>query len=181
MCVSVCECASVSVCVQFDAWAAKTKTNIGIFCLEIWILAWRSHGKIMELFSEIFVGTLYYGIIPEVNGLTYWGLAIARGQCVNTLRPRQNGRRFADDIFKYIFLNENVWIPIKISLKFVPKGPINNMPALVQIMAWRRPGDKPLSEPMMVCLPTLICVTRPQWVNSLGATYTIWWHKSVSI
>ena len=58
MCVSVCECASVSVCVQFDAWAAKTKTNIGIFCLEIWILAWRSHGKIMELFSEIFVGTL---------------------------------------------------------------------------------------------------------------------------
>ena len=35
----------------------------------------------------------------------------------------------------------------KISMKFVPKGPINNIPALVQIMAWRRPGDKPLSEP----------------------------------
>ena len=32
-------------------------------------------------------------------------------------------------------------------MKFVPKGPINNIPALVQIMAWRRPGDKPLSEP----------------------------------
>ena len=41
------------------------------------------------------------------------------------------------------------WIPIKISLKFVPKGPINNIPALVQIMAWRRTGDKSLSEPMM--------------------------------
>ena len=68
---------------------------------------------------------------------------------VNTLRPRQNGRHFADDIFKSIFLNKNVWIPIKISLKFVPKGPINNIPALVQIMDWRRPGDKPLSEPMM--------------------------------
>ena len=40
-----------------------------------------------------------------------------------------------------IFLNENVWIPIKLSLKCVPKGPINNIPALVQIMAWRRPGD----------------------------------------
>ena len=50
---------------------------------------------------------------------------------VNTLRPRQNGRNFTDDIFKYIFLNENVWIPVKISLKFVPKGPINNIPALV--------------------------------------------------
>ena len=50
---------------------------------------------------------------------------------VNTLRPRQNGRHFADDIFKCIFLNENVWIPIKISLKFIPKGPIKNIPALV--------------------------------------------------
>ena len=84
---------------------------------------------------------------------------------LNTLRPRQNGRHFADDIFKCIFVNENVWIPIKISLKFVPKGPINNIPALVQIMAWRRAGDKPLSEPMLVSLPTLICVTRPQWVK----------------
>ena len=83
---------------------------------------------------------------------------------VNTLRPRQNGRHFADDIFKCIFLNENVSISIKISLKFVPKGPINNIAALVQIMAWRRPGDKPLSEPVMVNLPTHICVTRPQWV-----------------
>ena len=82
-----------------------------------------------------------------------------------TLRPRQNGRHFADDIFKCIFLNENVWIPIEISLKFVPKGPITNIPALVQIMAWRRPGDKPLSEPMMVSLATHICVTRPQWVK----------------
>ena len=84
---------------------------------------------------------------------------------VNTLRPRQNGRHFADAIFKCIFLNENIWIPIKKSLKFVPKGPINNTPSLVQIMAWRRPGDKPLSEPMMVSLTTHICVTRPQWVT----------------
>ena len=84
---------------------------------------------------------------------------------INTLRPRQNGRRFADDTFKGIFLNENVRISIKISLKFVPKGPINNSPALVQIVAWRRPGDKPLSEAMVDCLLTHICVTRPQWVN----------------
>ena len=83
----------------------------------------------------------------------------------NTLRPRQNGRRFADGTFKRIFFNENVRISIKISLKFVPKGPINNNPALVQIMAWRQSGDKPLSEPMMVSLRTHICVTRPQWVN----------------
>ena len=49
---------------------------------------------------------------------------------LNTLKPRQNGRHFADDIFKCILLNENIWIPIKISLKFVPKDPINNIPVL---------------------------------------------------
>ena len=69
---------------------------------------------------------------------------------VNTLRSRQNGRHFPDDIFEWIFLNENVWNSIDISLKFVPRGPINNIPTLVQVMAWRRPGDKPLSEPMML-------------------------------
>ena len=81
-----------------------------------------------------------------------------------TLRPRQHGRHFADDVFECICLNENVWISIKISLKFFPKDPINNNPALVQIMAWRRPGDKPLSKPMMVNLLAHLCVTRPQWV-----------------
>ena len=57
--------------------------------------------------------------------------------------------------FECIFLNENV-----ISLNFVPKGSINNFPALVQIMAWRQPGDKPLSEPMMVSLLMHICITQ---------------------
>ena len=85
---------------------------------------------------------------------------------VNTLRPRQNVRHFPDDIFKCIFLDENEWISIKISLKFVPKVRINNTPALVWIMAWRRSGDKPLSEPMVVSFLAHICVTRPQWVKS---------------
>ena len=86
---------------------------------------------------------------------------------LNTLRPRQNGHHFPDDIFKWIFLNENVWISINISLKCVPRGPINNIPTLIQVMAWRRPGDKPLSEPMMVRLPTHICVSPPHWVITL--------------
>ena len=63
--------------------------------------------------------------------------------------PEQNGRHFANDIFSHIFLNGNVWISIKISLKFVPKGSIDNNPVLVQIMAWHQPGDKPLSEPVL--------------------------------
>ena len=85
------------------------------------------------------------------------------------IEAETNGRHFADDIFKCIFLNQDVWIPIKISLKFVPKGPINNIPALVQIMASRRPGDKPLSEIMMVSLPTHICVSRSQSVRGRWA------------
>ena len=46
---------------------------------------------------------------------------------INTLRPRQNGRRFAVDTFKRIFLNENVYISINISLKFVPNGLTNSI------------------------------------------------------
>ena len=94
-------------------------------------------------------------------------------QMTTHMKPRQNGRHFADAIFKCTFLNENVWIPITISLKFVPQGPINNIPSLVQIMTWRRPGDKPLFGPIMVRLPTHICVTRPQWVN-------VYWLLSVT-
>ena len=99
----------------------------------------------------------------------YWNLRWpqTKSSWIDTLRPRQNRRHFADDIFKCILLNENVWIPIKISLKFVPQGPINNIPSLVQTMAWRRPGDKPLSGPMIGRLQTHICVTRPEWVNCL--------------
>ena len=92
----------------------------------------------------------------------------------NTLRPRQDGRHFADDIFKWVFLNEDLWISINVSLKFVPKDPINNIPALVQIMAWRRPGDKPLSGPMILGLLTHICVPRPQWVKPLKLARCPW-------
>ena len=51
----------------------------------------------------------------------------------------------ADNTFKFKFVNENVLIYIKISLKFVPKGPINTIPALVQIIAWRWPGVNELN------------------------------------
>ena len=84
---------------------------------------------------------------------------------IDSLWLRQNSRQFPHNILKCIFLNENIWILINISLKFIPKCPINNIPALVQIMAWRQPGNKPLSEPMIVSLLAHICVTQPQWVN----------------
>ena len=81
---------------------------------------------------------------------------------LNTLRPRQDGRHFPDEIFSNAFFE---WKCMNFDQDFTEvcsKGPINIITALVQIMAWRRPGYKPLSEPMMVSLLTLICVTQPQ-------------------
>ena len=103
----------------------------------------------------------------HTGSLTHWG--------------RDKWPPFTDDIFKCIFLNENVLISIKISLKFVPKGQINNIPALVQIMAWRRPGDKPLYEPMMVCLVTHICVTKPQWVKWWMVICVVFYHPACGL
>ena len=114
----------------------------------------------------VFYVTPLYNNESGSSDTLLWNTGTYLCYVVNTLRPRQNGRHFADDTFKRIFLNENVGISIKISLKFIAKGSINNIPALVQIMAWRRPGDKSLSEAMMVRLLTNICVTRPQWVNT---------------
>ena len=109
-----------------------------------------------------------------ISGGEMWqSAAFHRGSlahpCINTLRPRQNGSHFAGDLFKCIFFGENICITIKISLKFVPKGPINNIPALFQTMAWRRP----LSEPMMVSSLAHICVTRPQCVKKFWVCYTL--------
>ena len=67
---------------------------------------------------------------------------------LNTMRPWPNGNHFWN-IFKGIFIEWNIWIFISISLKCVPRGPYNNISALVQIMARRRPGDNPLSVPDM--------------------------------
>ena len=98
--------------------------------------------------------------------LEHYGFRGHSSNFINSLRPRPNRCHFADDISKCIFQKESEWISPRISLKFVPKVGITNTPALVQIMAWRWPGDKPLSEPMMVSLLTHICVARPQWVKS---------------
>ena len=46
-------------------------------------------------------------------------------------------------------MNDKLCILIRISLKFVPKGPIDNKSAFIQVMAWRWTGAKPLSEPKL--------------------------------
>ena len=67
---------------------------------------------------------------------------------LNSPRPGQNDRHFVDDIFKCIFTNRRFWISIRIPLKFVPRGPLDNTSALVHVMHWRRTDDKTLPEPM---------------------------------
>ena len=88
-------------------------------------------------------GSLYHTLSSSV--LTHWGLekmaAISQMTFSNALKC------------------------LNVDCKFVPKDPFNNISTLVQVMAWRRPSNKPLSEPMMVSSLTHICVTRPQWVK----------------
>ena len=74
------------------------------------------------------------------------------------MRPWQNGRHFPDDIFKRVFLNEYVRIPIKNSQKFVTKGLIN-----IDLDI----GLAPTRRPIMVGLPTSICATWPQWFKGV--------------
>ena len=80
------------------------------------------------------------------------------------------GRDNMAAISRTTFSNAFSWMKMceflfKISLKFVPNVPINNISALVWIMAWCQPGDKPLSEPIMVSFRTHICIIWPQRVT----------------
>ena len=93
-------------------------------------------------------------------------IKLAMDRLVNTLRPKQNCHHFAGDIFNSIFLNENIWILLKISLKFVLDVWINNIPWLVQVIAWCWPGNKSLSEPNMVNL-LMHTWHHHYWVNTL--------------
>ena len=98
---------------------------------------------------------------------------------IHSSPPGQNGRHFADDIFRCIFVNEKFYISIKISLKFVPKGPNDNYnPALVKIMAWRWIGDKPLSESMLTRFTdALHCRGDLKFGPSWQAPKLSWWSK----
>ena len=95
------------------------------------------------------------------------------------------GQDKMDAIWQTTFSSAFSWMKMfEFELKFhwglFLRDPINNIPALVQIMAWYLRGDKPLSEPMMGSLLMHICVPLPQWVNSLWHSSAIWQHRSGS-
>ena len=168
-------------------WWEKTLVICNAACAELWcfprLLArmnFRTNSGAGVIWNSMklmgchcYVYRLYWFLLVVYIDILVLNYVISHNSALetpqlNTLRPRQDGHHFLDDILKYIFLNENIKILIKISLKFVSKGSINNIPALVQIMARHQPGEKPLSEPIMVSLLTYICVTWPQWVNAIS-------------
>ena len=98
------------------------------------------------------------------------------------IEAESSGRYFPHDKFKCIFLNKDIWILIKISLKFVPKRPFNNESALgLEIAQCRRTGDKALSETILSSL-THIWGARGRWVNIdslLAIFYMVYWHANI--
>ena len=92
-------------------------------------------------------------------------LFVARQKSLTHPPLEKNGHRFADDIFKCIFMTEKLCILIRISVKFVSKCLIDNIPTSVLVMAWRLTRDKSLYEPMMTQFLTHICGTRGRCVN----------------
>ena len=152
-----------STLVQVMACCLMAPSHYLNHCLLIILgVLWHSPGNNVtrDYLSHWFLKYIAKISFPGANGLTHWGRDKMASNFLTT------------------FSNAFSWMKIyKFRLRFhwsfVPKGPINNIPALVQIMAWRRPGDKPLSEPMMVCLLTHIWVTRPQWVKSINPKTTL--------
>ena len=141
---------------------SKQIQNFDMNWLPYWIYAYEKWSHMIDFHLIFFPDHQYPSLATQMIFLSSLEQYFLINYATNTLRPRQNGRHFPDDIFKCIFLNENVWIAINISPKFVLKGQLNNISTLVQTMAWCRPGDTPLSEPLMASLLTRICVTRPQ-------------------
>ena len=106
----------------------------------IWWMWWRSawnEGLIGIIKTNPQTVKPYWDVLLKswnTKTFKYYNLCsiiIVTGQVVNILRLRENGHYFADNIFKWIFLNENVWISIKISLKYVLNGPIEDNPIMV--------------------------------------------------
>ena len=100
-----------------------------IFRYQLWSILTLRHCQISVCIVRVHSGSHIY--------LTY-------------LPPEQNGHHFTDDIVECIFTNKKFCILIRISPKVVPKGPIDNNAALVQVRAWRRTGDTALSEQMLL-------------------------------
>ena len=69
--------------------------------------------------------------------------------------------------FSIVFTWMKMVVPIQVSLKYISMSPINSKLALVQVMAWRRAGDKPLPELMMTQLIHAYVRQKGRWVTGI--------------
>ena len=150
-------CSSLHLAQTEPTWKWRSGTRLAIYNSK------EMKKVLVQMFNWAWVQLAWLDFLPWA--ISCWPLVSSH---LTHLPLDKMAAILADDNFKCIFFNENDGILIQILLKFVPKSSIDNKPSLVQVMAWRRPGDKPLSEPMMVRLPTHICITRPQWGKQCG-------------
>ena len=95
----------------------------------------RAQGPCLNIRKDVFPYRARLGLLALTSYRSHADTVCYRYVSLNTLRPKQNGHHFANNMHVHVhFLNENIWISIQISLKFVPRGPINNIQALVQWM-----------------------------------------------
>ena len=139
------------MCVWRNGWAIETQWLETPSRSALWRHCNGADGLLcfvlLWLYPQFTVVACY--LFFKVASLVLWQ-SCDSSNTINTLRPRQNDRHFREDIFNWMFLNENILISSsKVSLKFVPKGLIDKITTLVHIMAWHQTGDKSLSEPMM--------------------------------
>ena len=132
-----------NVCLK-GAWKLGT-FNFLTLCSTVttWKGPRKCHGRVMEKSLNYILGFLYEPCIC----LSVCIILVLTHPLLDKMAAI-----LADDILKCIFLNENDRIPIQISLKFVPRSLIDNKAALVEIMAWRQTGAKPLPEPVMTAI-----------------------------
>ena len=121
----------------------KTDFDLTIISKQMWSGRWY-YLSLRKLQRRVMVRQFHPALYNGCNDLLWINVSLCwyRNQAANTLRPRKNCRRSANGISKCIFLNESVWMSLKVSLKFVRKFWIHNvLDILIQIMTWRRPGD----------------------------------------
>ena len=126
----------------------------------------------------VIIRSLYSYVVSRCPWYCQWWHKIHLECHFSWSSPRQNGRHFADDIFRCIFLNQKFCILFKISLTFVPS---DKNPVLVSIMAWRRIGDKPLFKPILTQFSDLLGHPHPAGAVAVGNAWIATEHRSKSL
>ena len=129
---------------------------------------WRARETLVKWFRCFYFHP--YTVHPP--SISYQFCTLNYGPFCNTLRPKRNVCHFTDSILKCVFLDKTYEFRLRHHWSLFIRIQLTITPALVQIMAWRRPGNKPLSETFVVSSLAHICVAQPQWVNFLVIIFT---------